>query len=540
MGGSSDRELEAWTAFKTMKFRNLITWNSIIAGFQKCGLGFRAIEVFSQMHREGIEFDGVTLLTVLSSLCEANGNIAIKLGLQVCFQLHCLAVKTGSSSDLGVATALIKACSSLGGEVMDCYGLFLETQGHRDIVLWTAIISVFAEHYPTEAFALFCQLCGEDLALDPHTFSVVLKACASFATQRHAGAIHSQIVKIGLEYDTVVRNALIHAYARCGGIALSEKVFNEMMFHNVVSWNTMLKAYALHGRAEKALQLFSQMTIEPDARTFVSLLAACSHAGMVEEGFRIFNSMHEKYGIAPLLDHYACMVDILGRAGRVVEAEELVRRMPIEPDSVVWSALLGASRKHSKTWLAKLAAAKLNELDPGNSLGYVQISNVYCSSGSFNEAGLIRKEMHRGRIRKQPGLSWIEIGNKIHEFTSGAPNHPERERIFTRLEGLVGQLKEKGYSPDTSLALHDVEEEQKEEQLYRHSEKLALIFALMNEGSLNSGDGIIKIMKNIRICLDCHNFMKLASDIVQKEIVIRDSNRFHHFKDGVCSCDDYW
>ena len=236
------------------------------------------------------------------------------------------------------------------------------------------------------------------------------------------------------------------------------------------------------------------------------------------------------------------MVDILGRAGQVGEAEKLVSRMPMEPDSVVWSALLGSCRKHGNTQLAKLAADRLKELDPEGSLVYVQMFNIYIysSDGNFGEAGVIRKEMKGSRVKKEPGLSWIEIRNRVHEFSSGGRHHPERNLISRKLEELIGRLREIGYVPDTSLSLHDVEEEHKEEQLYHHSEKLALVFAIMNESSSHCGRTAIKIMKNIRVCVDCHNFMKLASNLLQKDIVVRDSNRFHHFKDGICSCKDYW
>ncbi|KAJ4713854.1 Pentatricopeptide repeat-containing protein [Melia azedarach] len=488
---------------------------------------------------EGIGFDRATLLSVLTSLCGSH-DLYVYPGLKFCFQVHCLCVKTGFISEIKVITALVKAYSDLQGDVADCYRLFLETGNSRDIVLWTGMITAFAEYEPEEALFLFRQLCREDVAADWCTFSIVLKACAGLVTERHALAVHSQLIKHGFESDTVIANALIHAYGRCGSIALSKQVFDRMGFRNSVSWNSMLKAYALHGKANEALQLFSIMNVQPDSATFVALLSACSHAGLVEEGNKIFHSMHENHSLIPQLDHYACMVDMLGRCGRVFEAEKLITEMPIEPDTVIWSALLGSCKKHGETQLAELAAAKLKELEPGDSLGYVQMSNIYCLSGNFNKAGLIRKEMKGSRVIKEPGLSWIEIDNQVHEFASGGKHHSQREAIFTKLKELVGQLKEMGYVPETSLALHDVEEEHKEEQLYHHSEKLALVFALMNQGSVCSKSSTIRIMKNIRICVDCHNFMKLASDLLGKEIVVRDSNRFHHFKGRMCSCNDYW
>ncbi|KAL4335001.1 hypothetical protein GQ457_07G036650 [Hibiscus cannabinus] len=529
---------EAWTLFKSLGCWTQVSWNSMIAGFQLAKLGMHAVGVFVKMHHEGIGFNRATLLSVFSSLCGSN-DIEMDLGLKFCFQVYCLSVKTGFISEVEVATAFMKAYSELGGDISEFYHLFLETSC-QDIIFWTSMITAFAERDPVKAFSLYRQLLREDLRPDLYTFSIVLKACAGFVTELHASAIHSQVIKAGFEDDTVLRNALIHAYTRSGSITLSKKVFEEMGCRDLVSWNSVLKAYGLHGKAKEALQVFQQMDLKPDTATFVALLSACSHSGMVEEGLRIFDSMFKGHGIIPQLDHYACMVDILGRAGRITEAEELIRRMPMEPDSVVWSALLGSCRKHGETQLAKIAVSKLKQMEPEKSLGYVQMSNIYSSGGRFNEAGTIRKEMDGSGVKKEPGLSWIEVGNQVHEFASGGRHHPQRDAICTKLQVLIGQLKEIGYVPETSLALHDIEEEHKQEQLFHHSEKMALAFALMNEGNLHCGGNVIRIMKNIRICVDCHNFMKLASDFLQKEIIVRDSNRFHHFKNKICSCNDYW
>lgn len=542
-GGYDQTADDAWTMFKSMEFRNLISWNSMIAGFQFRGLGDKAIGLFAHMYCNGIGFNRATLVSVFSSLNECSStfdDINNNIHLRNCFQLHCLTVKSGLISEVEVVTALVKAYANLGGLISDCYRLFLDTSGQHDIVSWTAIITVFAERDPEQAFLLFCQLHHENFMLDRHTFSIALKACANFVTEQHAQAVHSQVIKNGFQEETVVSNALIHAYARSGSLALSEQVFDKMGYHDLVSWNSMLKSYATHGKAKDALELFQRMDVHPDSATFVALLSACSHAGLVEEGVKIFNSMTENHGIAPQLDHYACMVDLYGRAGQIFEAKELIRKMPMNPDSVIWSSLLGSCRKHGETRLAKLAADKFKELDPNNSLGYIQMSNIYSSGGSFTEAGMIRKEMKDSKVRKNPGLSWVEVGKQVHEFTSGGHHHPHRGAIVSRLEILIGQLKEMGYTPEISLAWHDIEVEHKEDQLFHHSEKMALVFAMMNEGSLPCGGNVIKIMKNIRICVDCHNFMKLASSLFQKEIVVRDSNRFHHFKYAKCSCNDYW
>ncbi|XP_038892212.1 pentatricopeptide repeat-containing protein At1g71420 isoform X1 [Benincasa hispida] len=537
-GAYNDSKDDAWTMFKSIEKPNLITWNSMIAGFCFRKLGHQAIYLFMQMNHQGIGFDRATLLSTLSSTSLCNWD-EFGDGLGFCHQIHCQALKTAFISEVEIITALVKTNAELGGDIADSYRLFVEGGYNRDIVLWTSIMTAFVDHDPGKTLSLFCQFRQEGLTPDGHTFSIVLKACAGFLTEKHASTYHSLLIKSMSEDDTVLNNALIHAYGRCGSISSSKKVFDQMKHHDLVSWNTMMKAYAVHGQAEIALQLFTNMNVPPDATTFVSLLSACSHAGLVEEGISLFNSITD-YGIVCQLDHYACMVDILGRSGQIQEAHDFISKMPIEPDFVVWSSFLGSCRKHGATELAKLASYKLKELDPGNSLAYVQMSNLYCFSGSFYEADLIRMEMKGSRVRKEPGLSWVEIENQVHEFASGGCRHPQREVIWNELEELIGRLKEIGYVPETSLALHDVEHEQKEEQLYHHSEKLALVFSVMNDFNLVRADTPIRIMKNIRICVDCHNFMKLASRLLQKEIVIRDSNRFHHFMAGLCSCNDYW
>ncbi|XP_077236112.1 tetratricopeptide repeat (TPR)-like superfamily protein [Tasmannia lanceolata] len=520
-----------WSIFQTMNCHNLITWNSMIAGFQLCGRGDRSLELFSRMHREGIGFDRATLVSVISS-CSDNALSS----LEQCQQLHSLVTKSGFVSELEIGTSLVKAYSKFGGSAHDCYRVFSETK-HRDIVSWTGIITSCAEREPEEALFLFGRLWMDGLEPDRYTFSIIVKACAALATEHHGLAVHGQIVKAGFEDDVVLANALVHAYARCGAIDLSERVFDQMPVRDTVSWNSMIKAYAIHGQGNEALKLFEQMNIQPDGATFVGLLSACSHAGLLNQGIEIFDTMLKNYEIAPQREHYACAVDILGRAGRLTEAEELVNQMPMEPDSVVWSALLGACRKHGETKIAERASRKLIELEPTNSIGYILMSNIYCAKGSFTDAGFIRKEMKYWRTKKEPGLSWIEIGNRVHEFAAGGRRHPQREAIYAEVEGLVCRLKAIGYVPETSLVLHEVEEEHKEEQLYYHSEKLALAFGLM---MTVTSTACIRIMKNIRICVDCHNFIKLASNCVGREIVVRDANRFHHFRDGLCSCSDYW
>ncbi|KAJ0595884.1 putative tetratricopeptide-like helical domain superfamily, DYW domain-containing protein [Helianthus annuus] len=491
-------------------------------GFQTRGKWQEAIDLFSVMRRDSnISFDHATLLSIVSSLSTIkdhdNGNYAINRCLKYCSQAY----------------------ADLGAQISDLYNLFLETAGRRDIVSWTAFITIFAERDPVKSLLMFSNLCQEGSIPDRHTYSIVLKACSNLVTDKHTMAVHSHILKYGFEHDTVLANALIHAYGRSGSVLESRKVFDFTLVKDIVSWNSMIKIYGLHGQPKNALKCFDQMDVPPDSTTFVALLSACSHAGMVEKGTELFELMSKTYGIAPQLDHYACMVDILGRSGGILQAQKLINEMPMEPDSVIWSAMLGACRKHGETTLAELASKKLQELDPNSSLAYVQMSNIMCSNGTFNEAVDLRTQMNWLGVKKDPGLSWTEIGNVVHEFAAGGLHHPERMTVRHDLEELVKELRGLGYVPEINLVMRDLEEEDKNRELSYHSEKLAFVFALKRDEFKCFGRAI-RIVKNIRICVDCHNFMKFASELTGREIIVRDLNRFHHFKQKVCSCNDYW
>ncbi|MQM21182.1 hypothetical protein Taro_054217 [Colocasia esculenta] len=517
---------DGWWVFQTMPHRSVISWNSMISGFLIKGHLDCSMGLFAGMLREGIMFDHCTLVGVISS-CSSLGQ---------CRLLHSLVVKSSFSSRVEVSTVLLKAYAGVGGAPEELYKVFSEAR-QKDIMSWTSIISTFAEQDPQEAARVFCRMRREGFYPDKYTFSTMVKACANLTTESRVSAIHALIAKSGFEGDVVLCNSLVHAYARCGNITLSELVFEQMAARDIVTWNSMIKAYSIHGRGRDALRTFSRMDVPPDSATFVGLLSACSHSGMIDEGRALFHAMSDEYGLVPELDHFACMVDILGRAGHILEAEELVNQMPMEPDSVVWSGLLGACRKHGEVKIAEKAAQKLMDLAPQKSVGHILISNIYCARGTFGDAAPVWKGMRDLGVKKQPGLSWIEIGNRIHEFSVGGHRHPQIEDIRAELKCLVDKVKEIGYIPETNLVLHEIAEEYKEEQLYFHSEKLALVFGLMNA---SSSQACIKIMKNIRICVDCHKFITLVSKCANKEIVVRDANRFHHFKDGECSCGDYW
>lgn len=268
----------------------------------------------------------------------------------------------------------------------------------------------------------------------------------------------------------------------------------------------------------------------------MAVLSACSHAGLIQKGIDFFYSMNQAYSITPKPEHYTCMIDLLGRCGRLEEAKALMKNLPFEPDATMWGALLGASRIYGNTSLGEEAAEKVFEMEPDNAGMYVLLSNLYASSGRWCDVGTMRKFMRERCVKKVPGFSWIEVQNKIHTFSVGDSVHPERDKIYAFLEELDLKLKRAGHTSTTKIVLHDVEEEEKEHMLRYHSEKMAVAFGILNVPPGRP----IRVIKNLRVCQDCHSAIKHISRFYGRFIILRDSNRFHHFEGGSCSCGDYW
>ncbi|CAN1815254.1 Pentatricopeptide repeat-containing protein At3g49710 [Linum perenne] len=302
-----------------------------------------------------------------------------------------------------------------------------------------------------------------------------------------------------------------------------------------------LSEEALH--CLKQMQLAEQMiqsNMVPTRITFVALLSACAHTGKVEEGRRYFDMMKHEFGIEPEAEHFSCMIDILSRAGKLGEAERLVETMPFIPGTAEWATLLGACRKHGDTELAEKAANKLLRLEPANATPYVLLANIYTDSGKWEDVAKVRKLMRERGIKKVPGCSWLELQNKVHVFVAEDNSHPMMKQIRDYLNWMVMKIKQAGYVPELRCALikdnDETRDENKETSLRHHSEKLAVAFGLM---STRDGEPIT-VMKNLRICGDCHNAMKYISAVFCRKITVRDANRFHCFEEGQCSCGDYW
>ncbi|KAG6793635.1 hypothetical protein POTOM_002850 [Populus tomentosa] len=425
------------------------------------------------------------------------------------------------------------------GEIDGAYGFFLRMP-NKNVRSWTSMISGFVQcGKPKEAIDLFMKL--EDEAVRPNEVTVVsvLAACADLGDLDLGRSVHEYSTKSGFERNVHVCNTLIDMYVKCGCLENARRVFYEMEERTVVSWSAMIAGLAMHGQAEEALCLFSEMIklgVKPNGVTFIGLLHACSHMGLIDEGRRFFASMTADYGVIPQIEHYGCVVDLFSRAGLLEEAREFILNMPIKPNGVVWGALLGGCKVHKNIDLAEEAIKHLSELDPLNDGYYVVISNIYAEAERWEDAARVRKLMKDRGVKKTSGWSSITVNGVVHEFVAGDQTHPQAEDICKIWDKLLVKMKRRGYAPKTSVVLLDVEEKEKEKFLYRHSEKLAVVFGLMTtpEGTP------IRIMKNLRVCEDCHAALKIISGMTSREIIVRDRNRFHCFRDGQCSCRDFW
>ncbi|KAL1203408.1 Pentatricopeptide repeat-containing protein [Cardamine amara subsp. amara] len=421
------------------------------------------------------------------------------------------------------------------------YGLakkVLRKASDRNVISWNLMIGGYVRNvqYEEALKTLKDMISFSDIKPNKFSFASALAACARLGDLHHAKWVHSLMVDAGIELNMILSSALVDVYAKCGDIETSREIFYSVKRNDVSIWNAMITGFATHGLATEAIRVFSEMEAEhvsPDSITFLGILTACSHCGLLDEGKEYFDLMSHQYSIQPKLEHYGAMVDLLGRAGRVKEAYDLIESMPIEPDLVIWRSLLSSSRTYKNHKLGEIAIQNLSKAKSGD---YVLLSNIYSSSKKWESAQKVRELMKKEGIRKAKGKSWVEFGGVIHRFKAGDTSHIETKAIYKVLEGLIQRTKSEGFVPDTELVLMDVSEEEKEDNLNYHSEKLALAYAILK----SSPGSEIRIQKNIRMCSDCHNWIKAVSKLLNRVIIMRDRIRFHKFEDGLCSCRDYW
>ncbi|CAI9293347.1 unnamed protein product [Lactuca saligna] len=474
---SRERFKDARKLFDEMPLRDVVSWNSIIAGHTKIQRFQEAIDLFKEMQIAKIKPNESTLVTVLSA----------------CAQSGCLT--TGGYAH----THHYK-------ESMDLFRIMLQSN-----------------HKPNEV-----------------TLLMILPTCAHMGALDLGKWIHAYINKnIPESSNPSLSTSLIDMYAKCGDIEAAKSVFESLKHKSLASWNAMISGLAMHRQAHKAIELFKKMVNDgftPDDITFVGVLSACSHGGLVNSGRHLFHSMIQDFKILPKLQHYGCMIDLLGRAGLFEEAMDMIKKMEVNPDGAIWGSLLGACTFYQNTLLGEFFFKKVVELDPESSGAHVMLSNLYAANGQWDDVARIRTKFKDDGSKKIPGCTSIEIDGIVHEFLASDRTHPMSDQIYAMLEETNRVLEKSGYVLDTSLVLYDMDDEWKEGQLCQHSERLAIAFGLI---STKPGT-TIRIMKNLRVCSNCHSATKLISKIFEREIIARDRNRFHHFKNGICTCMDQW
>ncbi|XP_078437902.1 pentatricopeptide repeat (PPR) superfamily protein [Wolffia australiana] len=501
---------EARQVFDEMPVKTIVSWNSLIAGIINHGSPEEALQIFSVLHREGTPPSEYTL-SILLSHCSS-----------ISRQLHCLALKIAMAETVYVATALIDAYQKIGA-VRSAFQIF-DRMAERSSVTWSSMVAGLARNrLCEESLKMFIMAQRSGSEYSEFTFSAALSASASVASSPATWQLHALLEKTGVMINLFVITALVDAYSRCGKIRAAYRIFNGSDRSGVAIWNAMIAGFAKHGRAEESLILLQKMRqsgVVPDEVSYSCALSAMARGGLVEEARWLFSEV-----VCPNQLHYSCLVDALARSGRMKQAWELIHAMPFPPTAAAWGSLLGSCKIHRHLGLAKHAAKQLFEIEPENAGNHVILSNIFAASRRWDDVAEARKIMKNSGARKEPGVSWIEIQSQIHTFVAGHRSHPWIDRIHDKLAEMEADLRK----------LRDVEDEDEEMSKF-HSEKLALAFGLLRI----SPEKEIVIFKNLRVCRHCHSFMKLASAVQGREIVLRDTNRFHHFSRGSCSCNGFW
>ncbi|KVI08451.1 putative pentatricopeptide repeat-containing protein At5g13230, mitochondrial isoform X1 [Cynara cardunculus var. scolymus] len=522
---------DARLAFEEIPKKDVIPWSFMIARYSQSDRSDEAVRLFCRMRRGPTVPNQFTFASVLQA-CATMENL--RFGKQI----HCHVQKVGLCLNVYVSNALMDVYAKCGF-IEDSVSLFKESKNRNEVSWNTLIVGYVLLGHWNMALTLFSDMLKDHVQLTEVTYSSILRACASLTVLEPGIQIHCLTIKTLYEDDIVVANALIDMYAKCGSIKNARLVFDTINKREVVSWNAMLSGYSMHGLGAEALRIFEMMLktdVKPDQLTFVGVLSACNNTGMLDEGETYFTSMLQDYSVEPCMEHYTCMVSLFGKLGHLGKAVKLIDQIPSKPSVMIWRALLGACVIHKDVELGELSAQRVLELEPQDESTYVLLSNLYANAKRWDSVALVRKNMKKKRVKKEPGLSWIENQGIVHYFTVGDSSHPDIRLIYGMLEWLNLKSKKVGYISNHDVILLDVEDDEKSRLLWVHSERLALAYGLVSTPSGCS----IRIIKNLRICLDCHSVFKFISKIVQRAIIIRDINRFHHFEDGVCSCGDYW
>ncbi|XP_059634614.1 pentatricopeptide repeat-containing protein At3g09040, mitochondrial-like isoform X1 [Cornus florida] len=421
---------DALSVFSGISEPNRVSYNALITGLVENQQPESGFEVFKLMYQRGLIPDRFTFVGVLGICTSADD-------MWGGMELHCQTVKLNLDSTAFIGNVIITMYSkfNLVEEAMKAFELIEE----KDVISWNTLITACShcDHY-AKGLSVFNKMTKENgIMPDDFTYASALAACAGLASIRHGSQIHAHLIRTRLDEDVGVSNALLNMYAKCGCIGYAYTVFNQVKCRNVVSWNSIIAGFGNHGLGEKALELFEQMKercLQPDSVTFVGLLTACNHAGLVDKGQAYFNSMSEIYGIAPSVEHLSCLIDLLGRAGRLNEAEEYIEKFPFGHDPVILGSLLSSCRLHGDVVIGERLARRLLKREPVTTSSYVLLSNLYASDGMWDAVAEARKMLKGSGLKKEPGHSLLEVKGIVEKFTVGDFSHSKIEEIVDILK----------------------------------------------------------------------------------------------------------
>ncbi|XP_068646680.1 pentatricopeptide repeat-containing protein At1g31920 [Aristolochia californica] len=520
----------ACSIFEQIEKPTSFLFSILIRGYLKDNNPNAAILSYLEMLERDVKPDNFTYPIVLKG-CSQLG--ALEEGMQI----HGHVLKLGFHSDIYVQNSLINMYGRCGEIKLSC-GVFdrLEVKSSAS---WSALISVYSSlGLWYDSLRLFRGMTEEHWRPHESTFVSVLSSCAQLGAFRLGRSAHGSLIRHFTGHNVVVETSLIDMYMKCGCLERGCYVFENMPSKSILSYSVMISGLAMHGEGKKAMWVFSDMLregLKPDEAVYVGLLSACSRAGLVDEGLKAFDKMRFEHGLEPSIKHYGCVVDLMGRTGRLQEAYELVRSMPFEPNDVLWRSLLSACKVHGNLELGVHVQRNLLQLNSNNSGDYILLSDLYAQSLQWDSVAKVRAEMVQRGSPQTPGFSMIEVERKVYKFVSQDKSHPQSDEIYKMLHQMGWQLRFEGYCADISQVPFDVDDEEKLRLLGGHSQKLAIAFGL-----ITNKESPIRIVRNLRMCKDCHTYTKYISKIYDRVIVVRDRNRFHHFREGTCSCRDYW
>ncbi|KAM3249781.1 pentatricopeptide repeat-containing protein, mitochondrial [Capsicum annuum] len=554
---------DAFQLFDEMPQRDLASWASIFTAHNEENRHEETLLMFHEMLYDGLWPDHF----VFASVVKACGNSsALKVGKEV----HCQFLKSVFYDDDVVKSSLVDMYAKCGlpHKAKSVYDAILvknlicscamisgyarcgrKNEGiellrelpEKNLQCWTALISGLVQNGNlTDAVDVFLEVRREGVDMrDPFILSSVVGACASLAALQLGKQIHRLVLGLGYESSLFVSNGLVDMYAKCSDIVEAKWIFDSMLTRDVVSWTSIIVGMAQHGQGIEALSLYDDMILaglKPNEVTFVGLIYACSHVGLVNKGKSLFRSMIEDYKLSPSLQHYTCLLDLFSRSGHLEDGEDLLNTMPVQPDEAVWAALLSACKQHGNTEMGVRVANRLLILGPKDPSTCILLSNTYAHAAMWDNVSKLRKHLANSEVRKEPGYSSIDLGRETMTFYAGEALYPMKDAIFALLKEFDSEMRKRGYVPDTTFVLHDMEQQEKERQLFWHSERLAVAYGLLR----TVPGSVIRVVKNLRICGDCHTVLKYISSITNRKIVVRDANRFHHFNEGTCSCNNFW